>query len=451
MKSGNLWVGILCLLAFGACSLDDHRSKSTETSTASERNSERSEEPKVSAAERENEERPVAVKVRAPRRDDAPYGPKETRATWVVSYSMKTADSIWDFCDEAYEARANTVFVQVRARGDAYYQSELEPRAAGISPGLDPLKEVLAAAGTDLEVHAWVNCALVAGAEERPSDPRHIVNRHPEWLAVPEPIAAELRKYSPTNPTYLQKLRDYASKNRGTVEGLFVDLAIPDVRMHIANVVGDIARRYPLRGIHLDYIRYANAKFGYSKAALDEFRRVVDAELPAYERREMAKRIETDPFTYTKRFKQRFARFRREAVTETVRECREAADRARAGLLFSAAVLPDIEDARDQNFQDWSEWLKTAVVDVACPMIYSQRDSLFEQQSRAAIAASSKGVVWPGIGAWLLTPAEINRRILFCRRQGAPGIAFFSHQGLKDVGAFSPLRSGPFTTRAQPK
>ena len=53
----------------------------------------------------------------------------------------------------------NTLLVQVRGRGDAYYQSAIEPRAAELAahPGFDPLASTISQAhAAGLRVHAWV-------------------------------------------------------------------------------------------------------------------------------------------------------------------------------------------------------------------------------------------------------------------------------------------------------
>ena len=39
-----------------------------------------------------------------------------------------------------------------------------------------------------LKVHAWVNVNLISEAEP-PSNRKHIVYLHPEWLMVPRPLA----------------------------------------------------------------------------------------------------------------------------------------------------------------------------------------------------------------------------------------------------------------------
>ena len=89
----------------------------------------------------------------------------------------------------------NTLIVQIRGRGDAYYRSRREPRALELKDqpqNFDPLAVTLTEARRrGLKVHAWVNTSLLANLDALPTDPKHVYNKHPEWLAVPRAAASE--------------------------------------------------------------------------------------------------------------------------------------------------------------------------------------------------------------------------------------------------------------------
>src|SRR6516164_11063250 len=79
----------------------------------------------------------------------AKAAPAETRALWVLRTSLTAPASITTLVRTAREQGFNTLLVQVRGRGDAYYASALEPRAADLShqpASFDPLATVLAEA-----------------------------------------------------------------------------------------------------------------------------------------------------------------------------------------------------------------------------------------------------------------------------------------------------------------
>ncbi|HEX7021012.1 MAG TPA: family 10 glycosylhydrolase, partial [Gemmatimonadaceae bacterium] len=130
----------------------------------------------------------------------------EVRALWVLRSTLASPESIATLVESARAHGFNTLFVQVRGRADAYYQSRLEPRAAELArqpDTFDPLRTVLDEAHrAGLRVHAWMNLNLVSSAAELPIARDHLVYRHPEWLMVPRPIAQTLAKVEPDSPAY---------------------------------------------------------------------------------------------------------------------------------------------------------------------------------------------------------------------------------------------------------
>ena len=88
----------------------------------------------------------------------------ETRALWVLRSSLTSPASITSLVRTAKEQGFNTLLVQVRGRGDAYYTSDLEPRAADLArqpAAFDPLASVLS------EAHAVVPSPQISGRRAR--------------------------------------------------------------------------------------------------------------------------------------------------------------------------------------------------------------------------------------------------------------------------------------------
>src|ERR1044072_7293281 len=87
-------------------------------------------------------------------------------------------------------------FGQVPGRCAACSKSGVDPRASELKAqplSFDPLALTLAEAHKrGLKVHGWLNTNLLANLDALPTDPAHVYNKHPEWLAVPKPVAAEL-------------------------------------------------------------------------------------------------------------------------------------------------------------------------------------------------------------------------------------------------------------------
>src|SRR5262244_4019760 len=131
----------------------------------------------------------------------------ETRALWVKRTTMVSPESVRALVMRAKENGFTDLIVQVRGRGDAFYNSRIEPRAedlAGQAPDFDPLALTIDEAHrVGIKVHAWINIYLVANIESLPRSKEHLIYKHPEWVMTPRGIAAELYDTPPNSPTYL--------------------------------------------------------------------------------------------------------------------------------------------------------------------------------------------------------------------------------------------------------
>ena len=360
--------------------------------------------------------------------------PAEVRALWVQRTSLSSPASIDVLVKTAHDHGFNTLLVQVRGRGDAYYASDLEPRAIELARqplSFDPLARVIAEAHqAGLRVHAWINLNLISSAAELPGSREHLIYRHPEWLMVPREIAQELRKIDPTSPGYVGKIARWTRAQQDKVEGLYVSPLQRDAVTYAGTVVADIAKRYPIDGIHLDYARYPSDQFDYSRFAISEFRSDMHARLAAAERRELDNQESVDLFTYPDRFPDQWKRFRRAQLSALLMHLRTAVKGVRSGAMLTIAAAPDAQEAFDQRLQDWRSWLEGRVIDAVCPMAYTQEADRFAAQIAAARDIAGGAAVWAGIGAYRLKPEQTIENIQAARRLGTAGFVLFSYDSL---------------------
>jgi uncharacterized lipoprotein YddW (UPF0748 family) len=357
----------------------------------------------------------------------------EVRALWVTRVSLTTPRSVGAVVETARASGFNTLLVQVRGRGDAYFESALEPRAdalAGEPATFDPLATLIAQAHAEgLRVHAWVNVNLVASATELPVSRSHVVYRHPEWLMMPRPLAYELSRIDVRSPEYLGRLARW-TRAGDVVEGLFVSPIHTGAADHLVSVVDDLARRYALDGVHVDYIRYPGAEFDFSRLALQAFRQDLDAAMTPDERRRFNPNSMTALLAATETYSERWAGFRRSRLNSLVVRLRTAVKTRRPVALFSAAVYPEPAEATTRKFQDWPMWLENRWIDVVCPMAYTPDAAIFASQIASVRQAAGGQPVWAGIGAYRLSPAQTVANIQTARRLGASGIVLFSYDSL---------------------
>jgi uncharacterized lipoprotein YddW (UPF0748 family) len=236
-----------------------------------------------------------------------------------------------------------------------------------------------------------------------PPDAQHLVNAHPDWLAVD----SSGRRLGP-----------------GCATGVFLCPSNPDARAHLTEVVRDVAGRYDLDGVHLDYIRYPNARTCCCNGCRGRFRAWLAAQ---------GKSVATSSVVAT--YPAEWQAWRRERITSLVREIRSDLRRARPGLLLSAAVIPwgsyagDFRrsEAYSACGQDWYGWVRGGLLDAAAPMTYQTSLTVFRGWVEGTRRDLPGFPIWYGIGAYLCSPESAAEKIALVRRAGGAGWSLFSY------------------------
>jgi len=346
-------------------------------------------------------------------------GAAEMRGLWVVRTALESPASVDRVVDQAQAAGFNALFVQVRGRGDAFYDSRLvlrSPLLAGQPKDFDPLARLLERArARGLQVHAWINVLLTAHFTPLPAG--HVIQQHPEWLMVPRNVARDAL----APKARLVSLVREAGRLDPDVEGFYLSPSAPGVGDHLEAVVRELVRGYPLDGLHFDFIRYPGRDYDFSRVALEGFRRWRGGG------GDLLGGPAADP--------EGWARYRREALSSLAARLATVARAERPRLVISAAVVPDEASAVQVKGQDWPTWLARGILDAVCPMAYTPDNGLFVEQVRLAqrLAAPSGRAVWAGIGAYRLTVEGTIEKIGLARGAGASGVVLFSHESFVDA------------------
>jgi len=388
----------------------------------------------------------------------------EVRALWVVRTTLTNPEKIHKMVESAALSGFNTLIVQVRGRGDAYYRSRWEPRAVELKDqpqDFDPLAVTIAEAHRrGLKVHAWLNTSLLANLDALPNDPKHVYNAHPEWLAVPRAVASELYSMSPRDAIYRQRIVEWSKANRSELEGVYTGPANPKVREHIYRIWMDIIQKYRIDGMHFDYVRFASPDFDYSRTSLKAFRKWLEPQLSASERDALRKALKENPLAATDKYQEKFGDFQREQVTTLVARIYHAVKKRRPDVIVSAAVFANDENAFTRRFQDWRRWLRMGILDVACPMAYTSDTAIFQKQIQVATstAHAADRRVWAGIGAYRIPAESTVEKINTARTIGTDGIILFSYDFTATPSTLNPqgdylerVRRAAFVSPPTPK
>ena len=343
-----------------------------------------------------------------------PAGP-DAAATWIHLFNdtLKDADSIQRSVDAAVDAGIDTLLVQVVRRHDAYYPSEVLPPTPDdeLADGLDVVAEVLAAADGRASVHAWVGVAPAwHGAYEGLDQPDGWV-----W--------SDHGPDAPVDDRWVTRTADGSWTD-------YLDVGLEAVHAHVAAVARELVERYPLDGIHLDYVRYRDASSGYHPDAVAAWQQAAGRDdTPAPD----------DPS---------WSDWRRGRLDVLLDRVVGAVDAADPDAEVSVAAVTwgqppagdDLAGTRghDDALQDWASWVRDGRVDVVYPMNYFRAfepeaaawfDGWIDYQAalQAPDPVDDRARIVPGIGGWLNTGDDVVEQVAAaCRVSDA--VALYSFQ-----------------------
>lgn len=319
----------------------------------------------------------------------------EVRAVWLTtiggidwphSYSQsplsakKQQAELCRILDELQQAKINTVLIQTRIRATTIYPSDMEPWDGCLSgfPGKTPGYDALQFAIDEchkrgMELHAWVVTIPVG-----------------KWDALG---CKTLRQKM---PRLIKKIGADGYMNPE-------DSRTGD---YLARMCGEIASRYNIDGIHLDYIRY--------------------------------------PETWKIKVSREQGR---KYITSIVRKIHDAVKQAKPWIKMSCSPVGKYDDlsrywshgwnANTTVCQDAQGWLKEGLMDELFPMMYFRGDNFYpfaidwQEQSHGKTIA-------PGLGIYFLDPKEGKWKIddvtpeMYHTRNTGMGYCFFRNKFLLD-------------------
>jgi uncharacterized lipoprotein YddW (UPF0748 family) len=315
------------------------------------------------------------------------------RGLWVDAEhpGFHTPAEVDTLVDTAAAGNINTLFVQMRRHGDAWYNRRSEPRAAALAavPDFDPLADLLDKAhARGIAVHAWLVVSVACPrSEPTRTSPQHLCAGH--GPGTPDP------------------LRWTTATASGEQVGE-LDFGHPGAVVYMEDLVQRLLWNYPaLDGIHYDFIRLGGQSYGYNAVSLGRFRAAYGLP-PSYRPRP------ADPA---------WSQWRRDRITELVRRLYIRIKAINPRAQVSAATItwgglgsytPDDwpnSAAYAQVFQDWPAWLNEGILDFAVPMHYfSEGDararSWYDGWLAFDRAHSGRRAIVPGTGAWLNNPQQ---------------------------------------------
>lgn len=291
------------------------------------------------------------------------------------------------------EAGLNTIMLLVKSTsGFVCYRSAIAPVDSNWK--WDFVGTFIAEARKrSMEVHPWF-CVFTEGARAGAT------RAHPEWF-----ISDKWMK-----PTEI------------------VNPSLSDVRRYEISIIAEFVRMYQVDWIHCDYIRFPcephEPFFSHDEQSQQAFMRLYGEELLSRKQNNSGNIPWID-----------WIEWNTDQVTAFMRELRQELSSGSRPVKISAAVFPDARISSVLICQDWARWTRERLVDMICPMLYVDDDSLYVKYLRRGIAHSNRNTLMCG-GIGIVTAhnrndaAGILRQIMLTKREKAHGFILFSGHSL---------------------
>jgi len=326
----------------------------------------------------------------------------ELRAVWMGGSGVGDWDAVMR---DLAEGGINAVFPSLSDAGAADYESDVLPRPANYKR--DQLAACLeAAAKYGIEVHPWrINWRLSHGSQERVAQMRE------EGQLSASKDGKEGDWLCPSDP------RNYDLEVRAMVE---------------------VAAKYPVAGIHFDYIRYDGPSFCYCEKCHASFQRDAGVQVAEWPR---------DVLTGGPHYAA-FQDWRREQITRVVREVYRQAHELRPDIVVSAAVFSNWPSSRTSIGQDAAAWAEEGIVDLLMPMTYTNsNDALAQLTTQHVELTRGRAILAEGIGAFsshsqFTGPDQLIQQIETARSLGADGFCIFNYGTSLKQGFLPALAEG---------
>lgn len=322
----------------------------------------------------------------------------EVRAVWLTtnygldwprsrSSQQEQKKELVAILDNLQKWNFNTVLFQVRARGEVFYRSAIEPMSSLVISGVpgkesfDPLAFVIDECHKrGLECHAWI-VTYPLGTD------KHV---------------KELGKNSvtKTNPDIVKKFKNE----------WFLDPGNPRTDDYLLAIVKEVVTSYDVDGVHFDYIRYPDNRGLFPDN--DTYRKFGNGQAKDDWRRDNITRFVTKTYDWVKKIKPWVL------VSSSPLGRYRALGRSGHGWTAFETV-----------YQDAGKWMQTGKHDALFPMMY-YKENLFYPFVDDWIENGNDRILVPGLGPYQMielgwSRQDIINQVDYVRTKPIHGQAYF--------------------------
>jgi uncharacterized lipoprotein YddW (UPF0748 family) len=352
------------------------------------------------------------------------------RGIWVSVFAAQkplySEKGVADLIAQCKKAKISEIYLQIFQSGNAYYDSKTCDKTKYdqmvAAAGLDTLDLLLRQAGENqIKVFAWVN---ILGLGK--NDKADILNKYGKSILTRDQHQRLSKVIGNSDELDKYYLRE---------DMFFLEPGDSKVSRYMLTVINEIINRYPLfSGIHLDYLRYPSPvpfapgsrfnkfglTYGYGEANVERFRQETG--------------INTLDTLNNEDEYLAWDNWKRQQTSDLLRKIYNLVKVKSPDLAVSCAVIPIVERAYHNAFQDWSAWLEEGIVDYVVLMSYSKDSQFVKETVKSALAHRGGGKVYIGIGAFLMknNPDLFANQFRLISALSPDGVVIYSIDDLSD-------------------
>ncbi len=313
----------------------------------------------------------------------------EIRAVWLDRGTIVAARSEQGLAavfDRLAAAGINTVFFETLNAGYPIYPSQVAPQQNPLTVGWDPLQSAVKLSHErGMELHAWIWVFATGNKRHNTligkpaTDPGPVLSAHPTWANI-----------------------DNKGRRQNPNDGKFyLDPANPEARSYLLKIVNEIASRYKVDGLQLDYIRYpfqddnAGFTYGYGAAARQQFQQLTGIDP-----------VKISPSNGN--LWRQWVEFKTNQINTFVGEVSQLLRRNYPRTILSVAVFPHPESQRIYKIQqNWEVWARQGIVDLIVPMTYALDTNRLQRITEPLVKEQMLGSALIAPSVKLLTLPEV--------------------------------------------
>ncbi len=311
----------------------------------------------------------------------------ELRGAWFhTPYGVE--DWGWDKSIKALaENGFNAIFPNFCWGYVADYPSDVLPMHPNVATRGDMLQECLDACRKyGVEIHVWkVNWNMGS--------------------RTPEELREKMREAGRTQMTVKGEPTRYLAPHRQDNFELERDAML------------ELVRKYPIDGIHFDYIRYPDSGCDFSPGAREAFEAV------------LGRKVEEWPkdCAWGGKLRKEYNAWRQGNISRLVEAVYHGAKAIRADIKVSAAVFSDWESAEESIAQAAGTWIDKGWLDFVCPMNYTTDYAALKRRVEYQVQRVNGRIpLYSGLGTYLHDgPVMTGSQVELSRALGADGVVCF--------------------------